>query len=253
MFFNVKTYTSRPQEQDFVKGHNRFSSVYFYLRFFMVLVKYNDPSLYLLVVAVAVRWLQRFFQEVQTQLVDGWLEEVILHQTNTNTTWREQERTEMKHWITKGLFTKCTKSSLAHLSSFITSTKCASLFSRKFLERSGRIAEWSLLPPPSAVRLPAQLLSFSCSLSHRDDWLTPTRSSHRGLNSPFRVLGLRPAGNCAKETELKSRSLGIRLQRTGSKRFIRSGIWLHWSLGRFIKMNQFKRAIHPGISSTADH
>ncbi len=100
------------------------------------------------------------------------------------------------------------ESSLTHLSSFITSTKCTSLFSRKFLERSGRMAEWSmpLALPPSVARLPTQLLSFSWSLSHRDDWLTRTRSSHRGLNRPFRVLGLRPAGNCTKETEFSQKS-----------------------------------------------
>lgn len=50
----------------------------------MVLANYNNRGVYLLTVAGAVSWLQRFFQEVQTQLVDGWLEEVILHQTNTN-------------------------------------------------------------------------------------------------------------------------------------------------------------------------
>ncbi len=102
------------------------------------------------------------------------------------------------------------ESSLTHLSSFITSTKCTSLFSRKYLERSGRMAEWSmpLALPPSAARLPTQLLFFSWSLSHRDDWLTRSRSSHRGLNRPFRVLGLRPAGNCTKkETEFSQKSL----------------------------------------------
>ncbi len=95
------------------------------------------------------------------------------------------------------------ESSLTHLSSFITSTKCTSLFSRKYLERSGRMAEWSmpLALPPSAARLPTQLLFFSWSLSHRDDWLTRSRSSHRGLNRPFRVLGLRPAGNCTKKKQ----------------------------------------------------
>lgn len=113
-------------------------------------------------------------------------------------------------------------SSLPHLSPFITSTKCTSLFSLKFLERSGRMAEWSM--PPSVATLPTQLLSWS--LSHRDDWLTVTRSSHWGLNRPFRVLGLRPTGYCAKEAELsqKSHSFGIQTALDQFKKMICSGI-----------------------------
>lgn len=58
-------------------------------------------SVYLLMVAGAVSWLQRFLQEVQTQLVNGRLEEVILHQTKTETIWRKQGEND---WITKLLF-----------------------------------------------------------------------------------------------------------------------------------------------------
>lgn len=48
----------------------------------------------------------------------------------------------------------------SYLSSLITSTKWASVFSRMFLNLSGRRADWSKLTPAH--------LPFSCKISHRE-------------------------------------------------------------------------------------
>lgn len=48
----------------------------------------------------------------------------------------------------------------SYLSSLMTSTKWASVFSRMFLNLSGRRADWSKLTPAH--------LPFSCKISHRE-------------------------------------------------------------------------------------
>lgn len=94
----------------------------------------------------------------------------------------------------------------AHLSSLITSTKWASLFSLKFLARSWIRAEWSMpgpavpVPPvmPRLVPVPVLVLvffSFSWSMSHRELWLARTGSSSGGLRRPLAALGLCPGMN----------------------------------------------------------
>lgn len=94
----------------------------------------------------------------------------------------------------------------AHLSSLITSTKWASLFSLKFLARSWIRAEWSIpvpvapVPPamPRLVPVPVLVLvffSFSWSMSQRELWLARTGSSSGGLRRPLAVLGLWPGMN----------------------------------------------------------
>lgn len=91
----------------------------------------------------------------------------------------------------------------AHLSSLITSTKWASLFSLKFLARRWIRAEWSIpvpavpVPParPKLVLVPVLVLvflSFSWRISHRELWLALTGSSTGGLRRPLAVLYLRP-------------------------------------------------------------
>ena len=78
----------------------------------------------------------------------------------------------------------------SYLSSLITSTKWASVFSRMFLNLSGRRADWSKLTP---VHLP-----FSCKISHREVWLLVSFSSGGGLSSPFCVLELGPPEACVR-------------------------------------------------------
>lgn len=85
----------------------------------------------------------------------------------------------------------------AYLSSLITSTKWASVFSRMFLNLSGRRADWSKLTPAH--------LPFSCKISHREVWLLVSFSSWGGLRSPFWVLELGAPGAC-----LKTRGVGGR-------------------------------------------
>lgn len=57
----------------------------------------------------------------------------------------------------------------SYLSSLITSTKWASVFSRMFLNLSGRRADWSKLTPAHRP--------FSCRISHREVWLLVSFSS----------------------------------------------------------------------------
>lgn len=94
----------------------------------------------------------------------------------------------------------------AYLSSLITSTKWASLFSLKFLARSWIRAEWSIPVPdapaplamPRLVPVPVLVLvffSFSWSMSHRELWLARTGSSSGGLRRPLAALGLWPGMN----------------------------------------------------------
>ena len=107
----------------------------------------------------------------------------------------------------------------AYLSSLITSTKWASLFSLKFLARSWIRAEWSIpvpdapAPPamPRLVPVPVLVLvffSFSWSMSHRELWLARTGSSSGGLRRPLAALGLWPGmnwmGRKSKDTKKQS-------------------------------------------------
>lgn len=73
-----------------------------------------------------------------------------------------------------------------YLSSLITSTKWASVFSRMFLNLRGSRADWSRLTPPQRP--------FSCSISYSEVWLLLSFSSWGGLRSPFWVFGLCPPG-----------------------------------------------------------
>lgn len=91
----------------------------------------------------------------------------------------------------------------AHLSSLMTSTKWASLFSLKFLARRWISAEWSIPVPavpvpaarPTLVPVPVLVLlffSFSWRMSHRELWLALTGSSTGGLRRPLAARYLRP-------------------------------------------------------------
>lgn len=75
----------------------------------------------------------------------------------------------------------------------MTSTKWASVFSRMFLNLSGRRADWSKLTPAHRP--------FSCRISQRDVWLFVSFSSAGGLRSPFWVLELGPPEACLKTEE----------------------------------------------------
>lgn len=84
----------------------------------------------------------------------------------------------------------------SYLSSLITSTKWASVFSRMFLNLSGRRADWSRLTPAH--------LPFSCKISHREVWLLVSFSSGGGLRSPFCVLELGPPEACIRTSGAKA-------------------------------------------------
>lgn len=120
----------------------------------------------------------------------------------------------------------CVKSKIifAHLSSLITSTKWASLFSLKFLARRWIRAEWSIpvpavpVPParPKLVPVPVLVLvflSFSWRISHRELWLALTWSSAGGLRRPLAALCLWPGMSwmdVKTETHLKIQRRVIR-------------------------------------------
>lgn len=83
-----------------------------------------------------------------------------------------------------------------YLSSLITSTKWASVFSLMFLNLKGRRADWSKLTPPH--------LPFSCNISYSEVWLLLSFSSCGGLRSPFWVFGLCPPGAWRTERHMEN-------------------------------------------------
>lgn len=104
----------------------------------------------------------------------------------------------------------------SYLSSLITSTKWASVFSRMFLNLSGRRADWSKLTPAH--------LPFSCKISHREVWLLVSFSSWGGLRSPFCVLELGPPEACRKTRGSRHRGWSVRMQQCYSAQPV-----CHWS------------------------
>lgn len=83
----------------------------------------------------------------------------------------------------------------------MTSTKWASVFSRMFLNLSGRRADWSKLTPAHRP--------FSCRISHREVWLLVSFSSGGGLRSPFWVLELGPPEACLRTKREEQRSEAV--------------------------------------------
>lgn len=148
------------------------------------------------------------FRGAKTQSPRAVIQPLFLtYHADISFTWiplgENQNQNGLRPWMTELRHLWSTRIDFAHLSSLITSTKWASLFSLKFLARRWMRAEWSIpvpavpVPParPKLVLVPVLVLvflSFSWRISHRELWLALTGSSTGGLRRPLAALYLRP-------------------------------------------------------------